>query len=147
MLLARFDHNQVWLRDSQSKLRKFVKRMKKRSNHEVLAFIDHVFLRSASREVASGRSRADALHRRDHCFAAIHAALLTSTATMLARHLTATPQTVATSVSARRAAATAASAAATAAASAGTDLDRAAAYLAAVLAAARPPPAGLPAGP
>ena len=83
----------------------------------------------------------------NHCFAAIHAALLTSTATMLARHLTATPQTVATSVSARRAAATAASAAATAAASAGTDLDRAAAYLAAVLAAARPPPAGLPAGP
>ena len=35
----------------------------------VLAYIDQVFLRSASRETAAGGSPQDAMHRRDICYA------------------------------------------------------------------------------
>ena len=43
---------------------------------ETIAYFDHVFLRSASREVAAGLSRRDALHRRQCFYAAVHAALV-----------------------------------------------------------------------
>ena len=57
---------------------------------ETIAYFDHVFLWSASREVAAGLSRRDALHRRQCFYAAVHAALVRATAVMLLRH-TATP--------------------------------------------------------
>ena len=50
---------------------------------ETIAYFDHVFLRSTSREVAAGLSRRDALHRRQCFYAAVHAALIRATAVML----------------------------------------------------------------
>ena len=60
---------------------------------ETLAWIDHIFLRSATREVAAGRRPYDAFSRRTHFYAALHAALIRSTADMLCRHTYFAPPT------------------------------------------------------
>ena len=54
----------------------------------VTSFIDHIFLRSLARERAAGLSPSAALRRRDHCYAAIHAALAASSAALLAYRTT-----------------------------------------------------------
>ena len=90
---------------------------------ETVDYLDQVFNRAASREAAAGHSRRDAFHRRDCFYAALHAALIRATATMLCHHTADTPRhhaaaSAAVTAAARSAAATAAAAAAVTAAAA-----------------------------
>ena len=61
---------------------------------ETLRWINRVFARSYQRELAAIGTGRDALARRDLCLAAMHAALLRSTAVLLCRHLRSAPSGV-----------------------------------------------------
>ena len=63
----------------------------------VFAYVDQVFLRSASRETAAGGSPHDAMHRRDICYASITASSVRATAVLLCRHVCAVPRNVSAS--------------------------------------------------
>jgi hypothetical protein len=71
---------------------------------ETLSFLDFVFLRSMSRELAAAGTGRDALERRDLMFAASHAALLRANSVCLCRHISSAPTGTSTHPAAARAA-------------------------------------------